>query len=129
MDVEDFSSFNDANGRKRGDELLKELGTIIRRCIRKDLDIPCRYGGDEFAVILPNAEKGEAVTVVGRIRERVSRRLGGVELRVGIAELDGALSSDDFIAEAEKAMKLQTLFHEKKGAKVVPIDKAREEKS
>jgi diguanylate cyclase (GGDEF)-like protein/PAS domain S-box-containing protein len=129
IDVEDFSSFNEANGRKRGDEMLTELGTIIRRCIRKDLDIPCRYGGDEFAVILPNAEKGEAVVVVGRIRERASRRLGGVELRAGIAELDGNLSSDEFIAEAEKAMKLQTVFHEKKTAKVVPIDKAREEKS
>jgi diguanylate cyclase (GGDEF)-like protein/PAS domain S-box-containing protein len=129
MNVQDFSSFNESNGRKRGDELLKELGTVIKRCIRKDLDIPCRYGGDEFAVILPNAEKGEALVVAGRIRERASRRLGGVELRVGIAELDGVVSSDEFIAEAEKAMKLQTIFHEKKSGKIVPIDKAREEKS
>ncbi len=129
MDVEDFSSINQTHGRKRGDELLTKLGAVIRRCIRKDLDIPCRYGGDEFAVILPNAEKGEALVVAGRIRERSSRKLGGLTLRIGIAELDGGLSSDEFIAEAEKAMKLQAVFREKKAEKVVPITTARGEKS
>ncbi|MBN2223310.1 MAG: PAS domain S-box protein [Deltaproteobacteria bacterium] len=127
LDVEDFASFNEANGRKRGDELLTRLGAAIRRCVRKDLDIPCRYGGDEFAVILPNAEKPEALVVAGRIRERASRKLGGVELRIGISQLNGGLSPDEFIAEAQKALKLQTVFHEKTAAKIVPIDKARKE--
>ncbi len=114
MDVEDFSSFNAANGRKKGDELLARLGTTVKRCIRKDLDIACRYGGDDFGVILPNAEKPEALVVAGRIRDRAARKVGGIELRVGIAQLNGDLSSDEFVAEAEKAMKLQKVFREKK---------------
>lgn len=129
IDVEEFSNFNQTNGRKRGDELLTEMGNIIRRCIRKDTDIPCRYGGDEFAVILPNAEKGEAVVVAGRVRERTARKLGGVELQVGIAELNGGFSSDDLISEAEKAMKLQTVFHKKKTDKIIPIEKAQKDKA
>jgi diguanylate cyclase len=93
------------------------------------VDIPCRYGGDEFAALLPNAEKGEALVVAGRIRERASRKLGGLALRIGIAELDGNISSDEFIVEAEKAMKLQTIFREKRAEKIVTINTARQEKS
>jgi diguanylate cyclase (GGDEF)-like protein/PAS domain S-box-containing protein len=129
IDIEDFSAFNKANGRKRGDEMLAELGTIIRRCIRKDTDIPCRYGGDEFAVILPNAEKNEAAVVAGRIRERASRKIGGIDLQVGIAELDGTFSSDDLISEAEKSIKLQTVFRKKNTGAVFSVDKAKGEKS
>jgi diguanylate cyclase (GGDEF)-like protein/PAS domain S-box-containing protein len=126
MDVEDFSSFNTVNGRKKGDELLTRLGAAIRRCIRKDLDIACRYGGDDFSVILPNAEKPEALVVAGRIRERAARKVGGIELRIGIAQLNGDLSSDEFVAEAEKSMKLQKVFREKRTPKAAPAGTAPE---
>ncbi len=116
LDVENFGTFNQTNGRRRGDELLKELGAVIRRCIRKDLDIACRYGGDEFAIILPNSEKDQALSVARRIQERATRKLGGIEVKVGITSLDGALSPDAFISEAERAMKLQTVFSKKKAA-------------
>jgi diguanylate cyclase (GGDEF)-like protein/PAS domain S-box-containing protein len=128
MDVEGFSAFNQANGRKRGDEILARIGTIIRRCIRRDTDIPCRYGGDEFAVILPNAEKDQAAVVAGRIRETISRKIGGLELQVGIAMLNGSASTDDLILEAEKAIKLRTLFQKKAGV-VTSIDTARNKKA
>ncbi len=127
IDIEDFSAFNQTNGRKRGDEILTEMGTIVRRCIRKDTDIPCRYGGDEFAVILPNAEKTEAAIVAGRIRERAARRIGGIELKVGIAELNGSLAPDDLVSEAEKALKLQAVFNKKKAGKIIMLDKAKGE--
>ncbi len=128
IDVEGFSAFNQANGRKRGDEVLARIGTIIRRSIRKDTDIPCRYGGDEFAVILPNAEKSQAAVVAGRIRESMARKIGSLELQVGIAMLNGSATPDGLISEAEKAIKLRAVFQKRAGGSV-SIDSARNKKA
>ncbi len=52
LDIDHFKKFNDSHGHDAGDELLVELAHHIRRCIR-DYDIPCRYGGEEFIILLP----------------------------------------------------------------------------
>lgn len=69
IDVDLFKPYNDRFGHASGNLLLKKIASIIEECVR-DVDIVCRYGGEEFAVILPNTEK-EALAVAERIREAV----------------------------------------------------------
>jgi diguanylate cyclase (GGDEF)-like protein/PAS domain S-box-containing protein len=54
LDVDDFKQFNDTYGHAAGDEILRELGSLLLRQIRGE-DIACRYGGDEFILIMPDA--------------------------------------------------------------------------
>ena len=54
LDIDHFKKFNDTYGHDAGDALLKELGTMLKSIVRKE-DIACRYGGEEFILILPEA--------------------------------------------------------------------------
>lgn len=56
LDVDNFKRFNDTWGHAAGDEVLSELGRLLLRQVRGE-DIPCRYGGDEFILILPDASR------------------------------------------------------------------------
>lgn len=80
LDVDYFKHVNDTYGHPQGDELLRQLGEVIRQHARKD-DICCRYGGDEFTVVMPETIKAEAAMVAGRLRQAVQDR---------IFQLDGA---------------------------------------
>lgn len=70
VDVDDFKPFNDRFGHASGNLLLKKLAGVMEEHVR-DVDIVCRYGGEEFAVILPNTED-EATTVGERVRAAVA---------------------------------------------------------
>jgi diguanylate cyclase (GGDEF)-like protein len=69
IDVDNFKPFNDRFGHASGNLMLKKLATVLEENVR-DVDIACRYGGEEFAVILPNTED-EASAVAERIRSSV----------------------------------------------------------
>ena len=68
LDIDSFKLHNDTYGHLEGDKVLVKLATVIRSSIR-DADLPCRYGGEEFTVILADTELSEAVPVAERIRE------------------------------------------------------------
>ena len=70
MDVDLFKSCNDNFGHLIGDDVLKKVGEYIDNSIR-DMDLSFRYGGDEFAVILPNADIENAYKVAERIRNTI----------------------------------------------------------
>lgn len=72
IDIDNFKKYNDAFGHKQGDKLLKKLANIINENLRKT-DILCRYGGDEFCVILPNTNKELAINIANRLREVVEK--------------------------------------------------------
>ena len=72
LDIDTFKKYNDTYGHLQGDKVLKELAAIIRKNIRQ-IDIPSRYGGEEFIIILPEAGIEEARLVAERIRKKVER--------------------------------------------------------
>jgi diguanylate cyclase (GGDEF)-like protein/PAS domain S-box-containing protein len=92
LDLDDFKGFNDAHGHDAGDTLLRMVGTTLQRAVRAE-DIACRYGGEEFALILPDAALGEAVSRAEAIREAVRalaiehrrQQVTGVTISAGVA--------------------------------------------
>ena len=70
MDIDYFKNFNDVNGHQSGDLLLKEIGQIMKNCIR-GTDAVARYGGEEFAAILPNTTENDAIKIGERIRSSI----------------------------------------------------------
>ena len=69
IDLDGFKQVNDTQGHQAGDELLQRVGELIKTSVRA-VDLPVRYGGDEFAVILPEAGAQAALKMAERIRNR-----------------------------------------------------------
>jgi len=69
VDVDDFKSYNDTYQHLKGDEVLIEAAQVISQNIRKETDWASRFGGDEFAIVLPGADINEATAVAERIRQ------------------------------------------------------------
>jgi len=83
MDMDNFKHFNDQYGHLVGDQLLRVISSTIRSNIRYsagkpsyELDIPCRYGGDEFAIILPETTSAQAPVVAERLRKEIGVKCG-----------------------------------------------------
>ncbi len=113
MDIDDFKVYNDTLGHQAGDRILKDLGRILRNQSRK-MDFVCRYGGEEFALLLPQTDKKEAYLIAERIRMDIEKHgfireeiMPGKRLTVsiGLATLpaDGNTPSD-LIASSDKAL-------------------------
>lgn len=74
LDVDHFKKFNDVYGHQAGDALLRGLGEFLREHVRGE-DIPCRYGGEEFILILPGASPEGAVGKAERVRNGIETEL------------------------------------------------------
>jgi diguanylate cyclase (GGDEF)-like protein len=72
LDIDDFKIYNDSLGHQAGDTILKELAFILKKQSRK-MDYVCRYGGEEFTVILPQTDRKEAFLIAERLRENIAR--------------------------------------------------------
>ena len=104
FDLDNFKQYNDTYGHLAGDEVLRLIGMIIRNSIREDTDTGFRYGGDEFAVILPSSTEDDARGVADRIRRSVLTQVHGIDVSVGIASLQEADSFTVLIHMADAAM-------------------------
>ena len=96
VDVDHFKAYNDTYGHQEGDSCLQQVATTISKNMLRTADIATRYGGEEFAVILPDIEHAGAMKVAERIREAVAllqianRDAAGekfVTISVGVATL------------------------------------------
>lgn len=113
IDVDYFKRYNDTYGHQQGDEVLRILAQILRQNVRHS-DIVGRYGGEEFAVVLPETSKGPAVTLAQRLCEVVAStpfpgRRGGPPVRctisVGVASYpEDGLTVSELIATADAAL-------------------------
>lgn len=110
IDLDDFKLFNDTYGHDQGDLVLKSLAGIITDSVRSN-DMPCRWGGEEFAVILLGATLESAAAIAERIRQRFAQHVfspNGQTVRqtlsVGLARAQQGESSDDFIRRADQAL-------------------------
>ena len=87
VDIDDFKDFNDRYGHQEGDAILTSVGAIIEAETR-DADICCRYGGEEFGVVLPSTDRREALMLGERLRkaiEKNQRDKGKITVSIGIA--------------------------------------------
>jgi len=71
LDIDHFKKFNDQWGHDLGNQALKHVASLIKLAVRK-LDFPCRYGGEEFVILLPNTDIRQAVNVAQRLREMIA---------------------------------------------------------
>ena len=72
LDLDSFKEINDRLGHLAGDRYLRRVGKVIRETMR-GADVACRYGGEEFAVLLPETDRAGALTIGERIRKRIAR--------------------------------------------------------
>jgi len=108
LDIDLFKVYNDIYGHLAGDQILRKMGELIRSSVRK-LDIPFRYGGEEFTVILPEARLDNAYKIAERIRRAIeleaSSKTMPVTVSLGIASWpsDG-VTKEEVIGCADAAL-------------------------
>jgi diguanylate cyclase (GGDEF)-like protein/putative nucleotidyltransferase with HDIG domain len=137
LDVDLFKSYNDAFGHLAGDDILREITRHIKGSIRS-IDIPCRYGGDEFAVILPESSLDDAYNVAQRIRRKVEAEMDSkgiaITCSIGVASwpTSGA-TKEALLTAADSALYLSKqagrnqVFLASAGASALEFDLGREE--
>jgi diguanylate cyclase (GGDEF)-like protein/PAS domain S-box-containing protein len=112
LDIDHFKQFNDRFGHEAGDMLLREFGRLLKSHIRGG-DIACRYGGEEFTIILPEIGADEAVQRANDIRDAVmalrvavrGRPLGPLTCSIGVALFpDHAQTVDECLMVADRAL-------------------------
>jgi two-component system cell cycle response regulator len=125
LDIDYFKSINDTHGHDAGDDVLQDFATRIRKSIR-GIDLACRYGGEEFVVVMPETDMAVATMVAERLRRRIASepfpiqkgaRMIEVTISIGIAALG---PNDDAAAVIKRAD--QALYRAKRDGRnrVVP---------
>jgi len=112
LDLDRFKEVNDAHGHQVGDDVLRRVGSIILEHVRAP-DVACRYGGDEFAIILRDTPQEEALIVGERIRRAIDRSFAEHPLDAqplpvtasgGVASMGAESSAGDLVSCADRAL-------------------------
>jgi two-component system cell cycle response regulator len=113
MDIDFFKSVNDTHGHDAGDEVLQEFANRMRKNCR-GIDLVCRYGGEEFVVVMPDTDMALAGIVAERIRKKVAekafiihkgRQMIDVTVSIGLASVEnGAMTQDELLKQADNAL-------------------------
>ena len=117
--LDHFKKVNDNFGHAAGDQILKEGSQVIKSALRKN-DILCRFGGEEFIVILPNTKKEKAVELADRIRLAIENHTFNLEVEaegekkevahrqtisLGVSQLDQSMQTEtDLLESADKKL-------------------------
>lgn len=110
IDVDNFKSYNDTFGHLEGDHVLRSVAHVLTTNLR-EVDIACRYAGDEFVLILPETDLKEAKIVAEKIRmkaqeldlkQKVTLSLGVAKFKEGMGRHDFILQADTFLYQAKK---------------------------
>lgn len=111
LDIDKFKQVNDRHGHRCGDWVLERIGDLVNKCSRAS-DLKCRYGGDEFVLVLPEADQAGAIAMAEKLCQKIGQetyelpdQTFKVTASVGIAALDEGnfQSGDDLIDAADLA--------------------------
>ncbi len=112
FDLDHFKKLNDTLGHAAGDVAIRRFGGILAAAVRST-DLPCRYGGEEFAVLFPETAARSALAVVDRVRRAVERepfardgRAFRITVSAGVADTQGLSSEDrdELLVRADRAL-------------------------
>jgi diguanylate cyclase (GGDEF)-like protein len=110
LDLDDFRILNNQFGLEKGNQVLRVAARTIREVIRQGMDIAFRYGGDEFIILLPEADSHQALSVAQRLREAfialqppvIPKR--SLSSSFGLAELRDGQRANDFMITLDRAL-------------------------
>ena len=113
IDVDELKVINDSFGHLAGDLVIKDIAEILRRSVRM-FDVCARFGGDEFAIIMPGSAAASAIRIAERIRQRIESYLPSVRplqshrvtASIGLAISTPDMTVRDLIAHADQALYL-----------------------
>jgi two-component system, cell cycle response regulator len=112
LDIDYFKAINDTHGHDAGDDVLREFALRVRKSIR-GIDLACRYGGEEFVVVMPETDMAVATVVAERLRRRIASdpfpiqegaRKVEVTISIGIAALGRCDTAASMIKRADQAL-------------------------
>lgn len=114
LDIDYFKPYNDALGHLAGDDALRKVSAALRESLQREGDTACRYGGEEFAIILANTHQEGAEQVAARIHAAIasldikhpSSPLGRLTLSIGITVVDPVIDEQpgELLAQADQAL-------------------------
>ncbi|MBI9087022.1 MAG: EAL domain-containing protein [Desulfobacterales bacterium] len=109
VDIDFFKLVNDRYGHASGDQVIRAVADVLRRCTREN-DLVGRYGGEEFCVVLPDLDMKKAAQIAERVRKSIAKTpCGGVKITVslGVSSLaQKASKPDELVNQADKALYL-----------------------
>lgn len=108
IDIDHFAQINEHLGQDRGDDAIRHVAQVIKNALR-DIDVACRYGGEEFAVILPETPHNSAVEVAERLRQAIRNStvagVGTVTVSIGVSAFPGnSENPSELVKAAEQAL-------------------------
>jgi diguanylate cyclase (GGDEF)-like protein len=101
FDLDNFKAYNDTHGHLAGDEILRKAGALINESIREGVDSGYRYGGDEFAIILIDANMTIAKGIGNRVEASLLEKIN-IMASMGLTIFSEGMSYKDFVAETDK---------------------------
>ncbi|WP_165698952.1 diguanylate cyclase [Bremerella volcania] len=111
VDIDHFKDFNDRHGHQAGDLCLKKVGEVIRQTVRGIGGIVMRYGGEEFAVLLPGTELFDAKVAAQRLNRNIERLIVDFEEKelnvtasLGVAEIGSDSEASEWLGRADRAL-------------------------
>ena len=112
LDIDDFKLYNDVYGHDVGDAALRTVARVAKECLKRD-DLMIRYGGDEFALVMPNVSPSEFASTLKQICQKVHDSVIGGYNHLSLSmSIGGVLLKDETVAEAlQRADKL--MYHAK----------------
>jgi diguanylate cyclase (GGDEF)-like protein len=103
FDLDNFKAYNDTHGHLAGDEILRKAGLLINKSIREGVDSGYRYGGDEFAIILIDANMTIARGIGNRVEASLLEKVN-IMASMGLTIFSEGMNYKDFVAEADKKL-------------------------